>query len=111
MKTNREERTDIKLQADISDGKHVSEGTTVNVSRCGLKVMEIPDKFDFYADKYTAVINHKGKNFKLYLNPRWSRIEKPYKEMGFKIISPPLEWIKFINEMRGEEEPISPSSL
>ncbi|MFP3983826.1 MAG: PilZ domain-containing protein [Desulfurivibrionaceae bacterium] len=107
MKNNRESRNDIRLLADISDGKHVFEGTVVNVSRHGLKIMEIPQKFDFYAEKFTAVITEKDKNFKLFLNPRWSRIERPYKEIGFKIISPPLEWIKFINELEEKEIPLS----
>ena len=99
----RELRTELTMYADISDGKHTFKGIVVNVSRKGLKVMEIPQKFDFYSDKYTAVISDKGKNFKFHLKPRWSKIEPPYKEIGFQIISPPLEWVKFINGMERAE--------
>ena len=87
----RELRTEITMYADISDGKRTFKGLVVDVSRKGLKVMEIPQKFDFYSEKYTAVIAEKGKNFKFHLKPRWSKIDPPYKEIGFQIISPPLE--------------------
>ena len=106
---SRELRTEITMSADISDGKHTFKGIVVNVSRKGLKVIEVPKKFDFYAEKYTAVISDKGKNFKFHLKPRWSKIDPPYKEIGFQIISPPLEWVKFINGLEGSEQPIERS--
>nr|NQU91605.1 PilZ domain-containing protein [Bacteroidota bacterium] len=100
---SRELRTETTMTADISDGKHTFKGVVVDVSRKGLKVMEIPQKFDFYSKKYTAVIAEKGKNFKFHLKPRWSKIDPPYKEIGFQIISPPLEWVKFINGLERAE--------
>lgn len=101
---SRELRTEITISADISDGKHTYyKGVVVDVSRKGLKVIEIPQKFDFYSERYTAVIAKKGKNFKFHLKPRWSIIDPPYKEIGFQIISPPLEWVKFINGLERSE--------
>ena len=99
----RELRTEITIFADISDGKHTFKGIVVNVSRKGLKMVEIPQKFDFYSEKYTAVIFEKGNHFKFHLKPRWSKIDPQYKEIGFQIISPPLEWIKFVNELEKAE--------
>ena len=105
----RNTRTETRMIANIADGKHVFEGVVVNVSREGLKLKGIPDKFDFYSTKNTVVITDNGKNFKFYINPRWSKKQGKLKEMGFKIISPSLEWIKFINELEGEEVALSPS--
>ena len=99
----RELRTEITIFADISDGKHTFKGIVVNVSRKGLKMVEIPQKFDFYSEKYTAVISDKGKNFRFHLKPRWSKVDPPYKKIGFQIISPPLDWVKFINGLERAE--------
>ncbi|MBI5559149.1 MAG: PilZ domain-containing protein [Deltaproteobacteria bacterium] len=104
----RDDRTEITILANIADGKHVFEGMVVNVSREGLKMIDIPQKFDFYSEKYTAVITEKDNNFKLHLKPRWAKTKKTHKDVGFKIISPPLEWIKFINELEGREIAASP---
>lgn len=106
---SREPRTEITMYADISDSKRTFKGVVVNVSREGLKVSEIPVKFDFYSKKYTAVISDKDKNFKFHLKPRWSKLDSPYKEIGFQIISPPLEWIRFINDLMGEERTMETS--
>ena len=100
---SREPRTAIALYADISDGKRTYKGVVVNVSKKGLKVIELLQKFDFYSEKYTAVIFEKGNHFKFHLKPRWSKIDPQYKEIGFQIISPPLEWVKFINELEKAE--------
>ena len=90
----RERRTEITMIADISDGRHTFKGVVVNVSRNGLRLKEIPQKFDFYSNKYTAVITDKETNIKFNLKPRWSKIQPPYKEIGFQIISPPLNYSK-----------------
>ena len=109
----REKRTPITMLANISDGKRVYEGIVINVSRDGLQMNDIPEKFDFYSEKYTAVISQQDKNFKFFLSPRWSkttsRATGSFKEVGFKIISPPLDWIRFINEMLGEEVAVTPA--
>ncbi|MDH5297588.1 MAG: hypothetical protein OEV91_01030 [Desulfobulbaceae bacterium] len=97
------------MLANISDGKRVFEGMVVNVSREGLQMKDIPEKFDFYSTKYTAVISERGKNFKFHLTPRWSKTTGWHKVVGFKIISPPLEWIRFINDLEGEEVAVTPS--
>jgi len=104
----REKRTAITILANISDGKRAYEGMVVDVSRDGLKMKDIPEKFDFYSEKYTAVITHQDKNFKFFLTPRWSKTSGSLKEIGFKIISPPLDWIRFINKLLGGETAAKP---
>ncbi len=107
----REKRTPLTMFAAISDGSRVYEGIVINVSRDGLMMKEIPEKFDFYAERYTAVISQQDKHFKFFLAPRWSKTTGIFKEIGFRIISPPLEWIRFVNKLLGEEAPLPPSHL
>ena len=105
----RDKRTEIEIPANISDGKRVFEGMVVDISREGFRMKEVPEKFNFYSDKYTAVITYKDKNFKLFLSPRWSKTEGTYKEVGFKIISPPIDWLRFVNNLLDEEVAVNPA--
>jgi hypothetical protein len=108
----RENRIKINMWADVSDGTLVFDGTVSNVSLKGLMLRHIPRNFDFYSPKWVAVIAGPGKIFKLLMKPRWSKIQgKPrwskiqgkYMTIGFQIISPPLKWIRFINELDNRE--------
>lgn len=78
------------MDADISDGTLVFDGSVSNASRHGLLLQNVPKKFDFYSPKCVAVVNSAGKNFKLFMKPRWSNLQGEQKNIGFQIISPPL---------------------
>lgn len=99
----RENRIDCSMDADISDGTLVFDGTVSNASRQGILLLNVPKKFDFYSSKCAAVVNSAGKNFKLLMKPRWSKVQGERKDIGFQIISPPLNWIRFINELDDRE--------
>ncbi len=99
----RENRIEFTMEADISDGTLVFGGTVANASRQGLMLLDVPKRFDFYSTKCIAVISSVGKNFKLFMRPRWSRVQGDRKNIGFQIISPPLNWIRFINELDDRE--------
>ena len=99
----RENRIEFTMEADISDGTFVFNGTVANASRQGVLLLDVPKKFDFYSPKCIAVINSAGKNFKLFMKPRWSKVHGKRKNIGFQIISPPLNWIRFINELDNRE--------
>ena len=104
MEQPREIRTELQTIADISDSKHFYKGIAVNVSRNGLKIIDVPEKYDFYSEGgHSAVMTVKGKHYKFFMQPRWSKKKGISKSIGFRIISPPLEWIKFINELEGQE--------
>lgn len=107
MMGTRDNRVDFKMESEVSDGTFVFAGTVLNVSRKGIKMVDVPKKFDFYSAKCIAVMNGTGKSFKLFIKPRWSKTQGQVKEIGFQIISPPLNWIKFINEQDGREEALS----
>ena len=91
------------MGADVSDGTLVFDGTVSNVSLKGLMLQNVPRKFDFHSPKWVGVIDGPGKIFKLFMKPRWSKIQGQHKNIGFKIISPPLKWIRFINELDNRE--------
>jgi hypothetical protein len=103
----RDSRIEFTMEADISDGTLVFDGTVSNVSRKGVMLLGVPKKFDFYSPKCVAVINGAGKNFKLLMKPRWSKVKGERKDIGFQIISPSLNWIRFVNELDGEEFAVS----
>ena len=70
---SREPRTAIALYADISDGKHTYKGVVVNVSKEGLKVIELLQKFDFYSEIgdyfYVLIKDFRGQTMVRYSNP------------------------------------------
>ena len=103
----RENRIEFYMEADISDGNLVCQGAVSNLSRKGLMISNIPKPFDFYSPKWIAIVNGAGKNFKLLMKPRWSTANGKWKDIGCQIISPSLNWIKFINELDDQEIAIS----
>ena len=98
MMSRREKRVDISLESSISDGNKMFNGLVSNVSRNGIKLVDIPKKLDT-APSYLTVVSGKGKNFKFYVSPCWQSEGSHYKEMGFKIISPSLKWISFLKDL------------
>ena len=99
----RENRIELHMDADVSDGRLCFRGAVSNVSRKGLMMKAIPKKFDFYSKKWVTVINDNGKNFKLLVKPRWSKAQEEGKTIGFQIFSPPLAWVRFFNGLDESE--------
>lgn len=96
---SRELRVNVTMSSSISDGKYMFDGIVANVSRHGVKIVDIPRKFDTRSRKCITVIMGGGRHFKFFVQPRWSREEGLYKEVGFEIVSPPLSWTRFLNEL------------
>jgi len=105
----RDKRIEFNMEVDISDGNLVCKGLLSNISRKGIMISDVPQKFNFYAPKWVAIIDGTEKNFKLPIKPRWSRIQGKCKDVGFRIISPSLTWVKFINELDGKEVALAPT--
>lgn len=104
---SRDNRIEFYMAADISDGSLVFYGTVSNITRKGFMISDVPQQFNFYSPKWVAVVNDIEKTFKLPIKPRWSKKQGKCKEVGFQIISPPLDWVKFINELDDREVAIS----
>ena len=98
MMNRREHRVSVAMESSISDGTNMFNGFVSNVSRNGIKIIDVPKKLDPSAS-YLTVISGKGKNFKFHVSPRWQKEDSHYKEIGFKIISPSLKWIRFLKDL------------
>ena len=103
----RDNRIEFNMAADISDGSLVFDGTVSNITRKGFMISDVPQTFDFYSPKWVAIVNGTEKKFKLPIKPRWSKTQGKCKEIGFQIISPSLNWVKFINELDDREVALS----
>jgi hypothetical protein len=99
----RENSIELTMAADISDGILVFGGNVSNASLKGLMIRNVPRNFNFNTPKWVAVINSPGKIFKLLMNPHWSKVQGKRMDIGFQIVSPPLKWIRFINELDNQE--------
>ena len=99
MTNIRENRIKVNMESNIYDGSHVFHGTVENVSRNGIKLFNIPQKFDTVSKSCVVVVSSKDKNFKFHVTPRWHKKDNYYKEIGLKIISPPLKWISFMKDL------------
>lgn len=98
MMNRREHRVDVTMESSISDGINMFNGIVSNVSRNGIKLIDIPKKFET-SSACVTVISGKGKNFKFHVMPRWQKEDVFYKEIGLKIISPSLKWISFLKDL------------
>jgi len=98
MMNRRENRVNVAMESSISDGTNMFDGIVANVSRSGLKLIDVPKKFSSSSSCIT-VISGKGKNFKFHVMPRWQKEDVFYKELGLKIISPSLKWISFLKDL------------
>ncbi len=96
---NRETRVGVTMTATMSDGNFIFEGSVENISRTGFKMTDIPAKFDPESSDCTAVISSKTKNYKFSVRPTWSTEKGIYKVVGFEILSPPAEWLAFLDEL------------
>ena len=95
----RENRVDVNMQSTLADGRYFFDGTVANISRSGLKVTGIPSKFDDQAKVCTTIVSGRGKNFKLKVKPSWSKENGMYKDVGFKILSSPVDWLLLLNDL------------
>ncbi|MBC8316736.1 MAG: PilZ domain-containing protein [Desulfobulbaceae bacterium] len=98
MMNRRENRVNVAMESSISDGTHMFNGIVSNISRNGLKLIDIPKKFDT-SSACVTVISGKGRHFKFHVLPRWQKEDAIYKEIGLKIISPSLKWQSFLKDL------------
>jgi hypothetical protein len=94
------------LESNISDGKSAFLVVVEDISKTGVGVSEIPADFDDTVHKCLAVINAPLEDFKLDLNPKWVRSagNGKYKKIGFQINNPSAEWVKFVEQIKGDPD-------
>ncbi|KJS03219.1 MAG: hypothetical protein VR65_03095 [Desulfobulbaceae bacterium BRH_c16a] len=84
------------LSVDASDGVGFFHGDVVDASRFGVCLTDFPKKLDVHVKKITVVINGRGKNFKMYVKPRWYSIDGLNTSIGAEIMNPSWDWTEFI---------------
>ncbi len=107
MEKRRHQRMPVKnLWADVSDGKGFFSGIVTDLSRFGLRMVDLPGKLDNNSQRLSLVISGHGKNFKMLVRPRCSRKEVNQKSVGVEIINAPWGWTEFVMDF----EPTSPDT-
>lgn len=101
------------LIADISDGYGFYSAKIDNFSRFGLRMSELPAKLNSNAELLTAIITQKGKNYKMFLRPKWVHKEGLTKSIGVYIENCSWGWTNFVQlyEHAGIEEATKYSKL
>ena len=91
------------LTGELSDGRRVYAGELKDLSMGGFQMADLPMAFDSGYVNYTAIVSGGGKNFRLLVRPCWSRrhADQLHVDVGFKIMSAPLEWVRYTTEKRG----------
>lgn len=92
------------LAVDASDGVGFFHGTILDISRFGLAVSDFPKKLDEKTKKMTVVISGRGKNFKMSVRPRWSKVSGAKKSIGTEILNPPWGWTEFVMDVEPKQE-------
>lgn len=94
----------LGLSADISDGVGFFPGLVNDVSRFGMRMVDLPKRIDEKAKKMTVVISGLGRNFKMLVRPRWSEQVGLRKMVGFEIVNSPWEWTEFVMKYEPKKE-------
>jgi len=93
------------LKTNISDGNTAFVVVVDDVSKKGVGVSEVPSGFDETVTKCLAVVNGPLRDFELTLQPRWVHVsgKSKNKRIGFQISDPPIEWLDFVEGLKGED--------
>ncbi len=109
MEKRRHQRMAVKnLWADVSDGKGFFSGLVTDLSRFGLRMVDLPGKLDNNSQRLSLVVSGHGQNFKMLVRPRWSRKEVNQKCVGVEIINAPWGWTEFVMDF--EPAPLDTSA-
>lgn len=75
------------------------EGMVTNISKTGIKMVDIPNKFKLTSKEYRTVVSSKDRNYRLTISPIWVKRNGLNMDVGFKIISPTLDWCHLLKEL------------
>jgi len=91
--------------AEITAGGTTCTGLVCNISRLGISLKHLPDKFFDTVDELTVVIRGYGADHNLLVKPKWVMATKSGKQIGAEIDEAPPGWSQFLMQT----ERISPS--
>ena len=99
MNKRKQERYLVEdITSSLADAHFCFSGMVEDVSRTGIRISNLPQKFDDSVGICICVIEAQGKNFKIEVEPRWTNDSGFLKEVGFKITNPPWNWTAFIRK-------------
>lgn len=92
--------------AAIADGHLVFSGLVENISLSGLRLSELPQKFNVKAWKYNLVISGGPDSacYKMTVFPRWRRKNDFSQEIGFKIAEAHAGWKSFVQKIMPKKD-------
>ena len=80
--------------SSLFDGRSNFIGVVDDVSSSGVRISNIPAKFNCSSKQCFSLINAPETDYKVVLMPRWTEVTNNgmYKTVGFKIHNPPPGW-------------------
>ncbi|OKY74961.1 MAG: hypothetical protein BM485_11055 [Desulfobulbaceae bacterium DB1] len=84
------------ISADASNGIDLCTGLACNISRSGIGLIDIPEKFAQNPGNLSVVISGRQKIFRMVIQPQWHQAIGQRKRLGGKVVSPPVGWPEFI---------------
>ena len=110
MNKRRQQRVEVKnLVAKISDGVESFSGTVSNISRFGMLLNDIPQRFKSQGKRMSIIVSSKAKDFKMQVELKWINGNNSHKNIGLAILDPPLGWTLFVMLFEPAEEVIWPA--
>jgi hypothetical protein len=86
------------LSVDVADGLGFFQGMVSDISRLGIRMIDLPKRLRKNAKILTIVVSGEGRHFKMNVMERWSIKDGARKSIGVEIINTPQNWTKFVME-------------
>jgi len=99
MARHRENRVKVALATTIGAGNFMFEGMVANISRNGLKVTDLPMRFNPREKKISTIIATPQGNFKVDVRSTWVKKTGYSQDVGFEIISFDSEWMHLMDRL------------
>ena len=81
----------------ISDGINSATGVVNNVSNTGIKVHLKSEFIDPDASKFSLLLSHDSRVYKVEAIPRWWSNDHEGSKVGLRIFEAPREWFLFVD--------------
>lgn len=86
------------ITSSVAGERFCFSGYVEDVSRTGIRISNLPKKFDESIASYTCLVEGNGANFKIELEPRWVKNGEYLKEVGFRVLHPSYAWTNFVRK-------------
>ncbi len=82
--------------AEITVGDTTCTGLVCNISKLGISLKDLPDKFSDEIDRLTVVIRDYGIDHNLLVKPKWVTVTETGNHIGAEIDTASPGWSKFL---------------